>query len=252
MKLPRLFRKRQMRGKSKSPEQKFKEKKAMVDSFLLDAWLKRLKQDPTLADRISEQRYGSEGMRYESDEYEGGGGDLLGVLRQAREAKDLLKDEISTKGSWLSDLAQIMKALPGVLGSLPQLQQAVQQQQQPNPTKHIQQIEVGHDQPQPQPQHLELSMSMEVLMPLIVLEASEALEQLRVNNEQGWLQYLSRTSVEEFEAVLAQYAKDCEIPEIAEGINDFLQKRHHWISELVELAHNAGQNKAKHDKKQAY
>ena len=242
MKLPRIFKQRRMRGKSKSPEAKFREKKAQVDGFLLDAWLKQLRNNPELAQRISEQKFGTEAIlpQYGDGNYEGQP-DLLEVLRQAKEAKALLKGELSeSKSSWLSDVAEIMKALPGLLANLPQLQQMAQQAKPV--TQRIQTQPEQKQIVQPQPQHLELSMSMEALMPLIVLEPSEALQQLRANNEQGWLQYLSHTSVEEFEAVLAQYAKDCEIPEIAEGINDFLQKKHHWIEELVELAHSTQQN----------
>lgn len=239
MKISRLFKQRKMRGKSKSPEAKFREKKAAVDAYLLDAWLRQLRTNPELAQRIAEQRYGSEGSmpRYDDERYEVQP-DLLEVLRQAREAKDLLKGELSeSKSSWLSDIAEIMKALPGLLANLPQLQQMAQQ------AKPVtQRIQTQPATKQIEPQHLELSMSMEALMPLVVLEASEALEQLHVNNEQGWLQYLSHTSVEEFEGMLAQYAKNCEIPEIAEGINDFLQQKHVWIRELVELAHSAQQS----------
>jgi len=246
MKLSKLFKRRQMRGKSKSPEQKFKEKKASVDGFLLDTWLKQLRQDPTLAERIAEKRYGSEAAmpRYGEGEYESP--DLLEVLRQAAEAKKLLKGELGEgRASWLSDIAEIMRSLPQVLSALPQLQQVTQQQQRPRQVVVPEQIAQGQaqvqiEQQQPQPKNMEVSL--EALVPLINLEPADAWQVLNDNGESGWTYYLSHTSLEEVEKNLAELALTSENPAQVEGIKLFLQQKHVWLRELVELAHAVQQN----------
>lgn len=246
----KLFERKRLRGKSKSPEAKFKEKQAQVNSFLLDSWLKKLKEDPALADRISEQRYGSEtGMsRYDGEGYEGGGGgDLLEVLRQAKEAKELLRDEMGeSKGNWLRDLAEIAKVLPSLLGALPQIQQVVQQQQQRTSARVVhepirEQITETKDQPQLEPS---FELSMEILVPLSELEPSDVWNVLVANRQVGWINYLAKTSLEQMEESLTQMAYNCQNADDAKAINEFIATKHHWLAQLVEIAHNSIQKES--------
>lgn len=277
MKFPKLFRQKRLRGKSKSPEAKFREKKAQVDSYLLDAWLRKLKDDPTLTDRMSEQKYGSEvGMaRYDSEGESGyESPDLLEVLRQAREAKDLLKDEISEgKGSWLHDIAEIAKALPSFLAALPQIQHAVQQQQKTQAVTqylHAQQtpaqLAEANAQAQEQAQtqaraklqaeadaqvlvqsqiqsiETNFDQSMEVLVPLSEFEPADVWKMLNETGEVAWMQYLSHTTLEQLEESLEMLANNCADDNKAKQIREFVANKHHWLGQLVEIAHNAAQN----------
>jgi hypothetical protein len=186
-------------------------------------------------------------MRFEGGEYEGGGGgDLLEVLRQAREAKELLRDEMGeSKGSWLRDLAEIAKVLPQLLGSLPQIQQFAAQQQQGQRvvTKYIPRPAPGQIvEGQAQNQLPKFELSMEDLVPLSEFQAGDAWRMLHEANEMGWITYLSQTSLEQMESALAQLAIDCEEEEQTKAVNVFLEQKHHWLAELVDIAHSTGQN----------
>lgn len=232
-----------MRGKSKSPDQKFKEKKAKVDAFLLDSWLKQLKEDPTLAARIAEQKYGMETtMAYGDHESEyGGEPDLLSVLRQAREAKELLADELgSGKGSWMKDFAELIKALPSAFQALGQVNpQALQQF-----TQHPAQIAQPPTQALPdklvqaqQADQAKAEVRLDSLIPLVELEPEQAWQKLQAEGESGWLNYLSRTSYEDIETTLKGLA-DAN-PDAQPQIEAFIKQKRRWLEQLVQIAHQS-------------
>lgn len=250
MKLPRIFKQRRMRGKSKSPEAKFKEKKARVDAFLLDSWLKQLRNDPSLAQRIAEQKYGVEAILGEpgDGEYEGQP-DLLEVLRQAREAKELLRDEMGEgKGSTLRDIAEILKALPQFLQSLGQvdlskIQQIQQQQQQtamplPQQTTTYQIPEATKGEQEAVAQAIQppdfSSVKLEKLMPLLEMEPELAWQTLQDEGELSWVNYLRQVSFEQLEQTLKAIAEAS--PEVRDHITSFLKQRHRWLQQLIEIA----------------
>lgn len=132
MKLP--WRRRKFRGKSKSPEQRLKEETAKLDSYLAQQFLRELKRNPDMAREFAVAKFGlaapadTGGEYYEQP-------DLLSVLRQAKEAKNLLKDEIEpeSKGSWLHDIIRALPSIPAILAELresaPQLAQLAEIQQ---------------------------------------------------------------------------------------------------------------------------
>jgi len=116
------------RKKRRGPYRKLSaEQKA--NELLARAWLDDLRRHPEYAREIARQKFG-----ITEPETGGEGGfnepppDLLEVLRQAREAKELIKDEISeSKGEGtLQGLASILKEVPALLKVLPQLQPAGQ------------------------------------------------------------------------------------------------------------------------------
>lgn len=97
--------------------------KQKVDELLSKTWLADLKQHPTYAREIARQRFGF--SPEPEGEYTGEAQpDLLDVLRQAKEAKDLIKEEVEGKGNTLTAIAEIVKALPTIAQILPQIQQA--------------------------------------------------------------------------------------------------------------------------------
>ena len=230
-----IFKRKRYRGKSKSPETKFKEKKARVDAYLLDIWLKQLRDDPALAQRISEQKYGSEAViAYGDGEFEQP--DLLSVLKQAKEAKDLLRDELGEKGSTIRDIAEILKSLPAVLQSLGQINpQALQQiQRQAISQPRIQQI-AQPTQPEPEVQQPDLGeVKLEKLMALLELEPQQAWETLKAEGEAGWVRYLKSTTYEGLTQTLEAIVK--QNPEYADNIKGFLKQYHKWLQNLITIA----------------
>jgi len=240
MKLGKLFKSKKQRGKSKSQEQRFKEKKAKVDSFLLDSWLKQLRDDPALAQRIAEQKYGSEAVVAYGDGEYNDQPDLLSVLRQANEAKALLRDELGEgKSSTLRDIAEIFKSLPSVLQSLGSINpQALQQLTQPatvSQPRHVQIPQpVRHEEAsQPPPEFGEVKL--EKLMALLELEPQQAWDSLQAEGEAGWVNYLSHTSYEQLETKLKALGE--ENAEVQPHIDSFLKQKGHWLQELIIIAH---------------
>jgi len=237
MQLP-LFRQKKHRGKGKSPEQRFKEKKAKVDAFLLDSWLKQLKDDPSLAARIAEQKYGSEAViAYGQDGEYSERPDLLEVLRQAKEAKDLIRDELGeSKGSTIKGIAEIMRALPSALQALGQAN--LNQFQRPNPQTLPQRQ--FHQIPKPEPKAEQAGFGevrLDRLMALLELEPEQAWETLKADGEAGWQDYLRETSYEQLEQHLRVVGEAN--PELQPHIESFLKQKHGWLEQLVEIAHRS-------------
>jgi len=234
-----------MRGKAKSPEAKFKEKKARVDAYVMDTWLKMLRQDPELVKRIAEQRHGAEvAMAYgrQDGEYNSESPDLLEVLRQAREAKELLKDELGeSKGSAIKDIAEIVKCLPSVLQTLGQINPAqIQRMTQgaaTEPRYHAQERiseRVRHEQLR-QPEPVDFSeVRLEVLMGLLELEPADAWVRLQAEGEVGWQNYLKQTNFEQLEASLKAAGEGN--AEAQPHIEAFLREKRHWLQQLLGIA----------------
>jgi hypothetical protein len=240
VKLPKILRQKKQRGKAKSPEQKFKEKKAKVDAFLLDSWLKQLRDDPALAARIAEQKYGSEMTLAQSSdgEYEHEAPDLLSVLREAKEAKELLRDELgeSTKGSWMRDFAEIMRNLPAVLQGIGSISPATLQQFT-QPVVALPRPQQISQPPRQEKQQLEQpdfnEVKLETIMGLLELSPEEAWKKLNG----GWQNYLRQTSYEDLEQKLKGIGEAN--PEVQPHIDNFLKQNHHWLQQLVEIAHRS-------------
>jgi hypothetical protein len=237
------FRRRRYRGKSKSPEAKLREQRAKVDSLVMAEWLKMLKRDPDLLARIAEQRHGSEAIVAYGDGDYSGEPDLLSVLRQAREAKDLIRDELGEgKGSTIRDIAEVLKALPGVLQSLGQFNPAQLRQfansQAQIAERQVQQIETApKEQPEKQPDIN--SVPLDKLMMLIELEPQQAWDTLVAEGEEGWLNYLRATTYEQLEATLRSIGE--QNPEFKPHIDDFLEKKSNWLAKLITIAHQSEQ-----------
>lgn len=208
---------------------------------------RQMKKDPggygiTAAEKIKGIHHGAPKTRseflkemIEEDELKkeagiGGGGGNKGIVQQFLEA--------------LPYLAEAMAQARAMMGGA--------QSQGLKPTVHIEQaapveqIDQGRAQVQAQPSPPpKLDMNMETLIPLAALTPEVAWETLQSTNEQGWILFFSKTSAEQIEILLADYVKNCEIPEVAEAIDIFLKTQHHWLQEIVELAHNSTKNERK-------
>lgn len=267
-------RQRKMRGKSKTAESRLKDKRVQLDTFLTDNWLKQLRENPELANQIAKTRgltgIGQVRLDGEGDDYVGGGagGDALEILQQAREIRDFLKEEGEGKSSWLTNIVELLKALPAAAAVLPQLQQAAaQMQSQAQGRTHVvtdqtiaqQQLEAARaaQLPNAQKEVAEikveqatedvLPLSLETLVPLVELSPEEAWEKLIADGEQGWTFYLSHTPSED---ILSQFEKLSELAgndEQKEKIRNFVRQKHEWISEIVAIAHNSLANDSKLD-----
>ncbi len=114
------------KGPGKSPILKAKEAEAKRDEFLSKKYLDYLKVHPAYAMEVAREKFESP---IPPETYKGEDGeqspDLLKVLRTAREAKSLVRDELGgeKQGGWLQTLPEIMKALPsfaeGLRGMVP-------------------------------------------------------------------------------------------------------------------------------------
>lgn len=136
----KLFgRKKTIRGASKGYQVRLKEEQAKADIKLAQMWTRYLEEHPSYAMEIAKEKFGGVTSRYEP---EGGEAppDLLDILRQAKEAKDLIKDELGTQGqtNWKDILKTVLEVLPAV----PQLLQQIKGQgalPEPPPTPRLEQ-----------------------------------------------------------------------------------------------------------------
>lgn len=84
-------------------------------------------------------------------------------------------------------------------------------------------------------------LKLELIMDLLELEPAEAWESLQAN-EPDWVDYLSKTSFETLVETLEKLGEQPEYSQYAENIKEFITTRHHWLQELVELAHGVVQS----------
>ncbi len=161
-----------------------------ANELLAKAWLADLKQNPTYARELARQKFGlspePETVEFDDTQQH----DLLSVLREAREAKALIKDELGdTKGGTLAGIASIMKELPGIVQSLPQLQQLGQQMNQQTPPQV--QMQQESQQPALKPGQQELTTEQRELKNFverfIALKPEEAAEEVYENREKPGL-----------------------------------------------------------------
>lgn len=157
----KFFSKKQLRT-VRSPIQKAKEQQGKLDAHLAAVYLDDLKAHPEYARMVAREKFGMPEIPSHTDD----GNfevptDLMDVLRQAKEAKNLLRDELGEeKGGLFRDLLRALPAIPATLQSLqgvmPQMQQMqpMSQLQMEAPTPRLQQPQPQQPtQPQPtQPQ----------------------------------------------------------------------------------------------------
>lgn len=127
----------------KTPKQK-------AEELLEKAWLKDLSEHPEYAREIARQKFGS--FAEPEGQYTGEPPpDLLDTLRTAKEARNLVSDELGggEKQGWLATLPEIMKALPEAIRGLKELGGMVPQgaQLEPEPpSKRIEQPKTREQQ----------------------------------------------------------------------------------------------------------
>jgi len=231
----RFWKQQKARGKSKSADTKLKEKQSKVDSFLLDSWLKQLKDNPELAQEMAMQKFGLTGPVVSGDSDGDYRPDLLDVLRQAKQARELVKDELGdSKGSMLKDVLKALPAIPGILAELRQMQGAPQQIPQQMPQieqRPRQQLKQPEPEPTPEPeQQPKLEAKLASLLDLLELSPEEAYQQLQNRGETGWIAYLQTHSHEELLNILQKLTED---PEHGQFVAKFLQEKGKWLEELV-------------------
>lgn len=156
------------------------------------------------------------------------------------------------RGKDKSMIREFLEALPAVAeilgqirgGGQGQLPKTVVRVEQPAPSEQIDQgrTKVRSD---PQVSQPKLDVKIETLLPLLALDAQTAWDSLRNDNQQGWINYLSTTSLEETEAFMRKYAEDSGNPEYIEGIDVFLAQNHQWLQDLIIIAHNSQGNEQK-------
>lgn len=110
------------RGHYKTAKVKAEEQQAKTSEYLAKLYLKFLKEHPEYATQIAKERFAlpESDSQDESDVRESP--DLLSVLRQAKEAKELIRDEIGQpqRESTLAGIAAILREVPKLIGILPQ------------------------------------------------------------------------------------------------------------------------------------
>jgi len=165
-------------------------------------------------------------------------------LRQAAEAKALIKDELGegNKGSTIRDVAEILKSLPGVLQSLGSLNPQALQQLQENPQlvqRHVSQITQPPKRIQATEQGLEppdfTSVKLEKLMAMLELEPEQAWQRLHDEGDHGWISYLKANSYEQLVEALNGISEAA--PQFKENIDGFLKQHHTWLQNLILIAH---------------
>ena len=178
--------------------------KQKVDELLSKTWLADLKEHPGYARQVAREKFGFS-PEPEGSEYTGEAApDLLDVLRQAKEAKSLIQEEIeSEKGgsNTLTAIAEIVKALPTIAQMLPALQQTP-------PTQHREEhIQITQPEPEqiaepPEPKSPQEAMTL-FANRFLELEPEEAALELYQNRDEVndirhilW-SYLSENSVDE-------------------------------------------------------
>lgn len=141
------------------------------------------------------------------------------------------------KGSWLRDLAEIMKQLPnavGVVAQLPQIQAQVRQQQQIQTVQQIEEAQSQSTQQKKRKKEAPPSLDFEKIADLLQLEPQQAWEELQNRGETQWVDYLGTTSYEELCGILEKYADH---PQYGTYIKEFLNNYSRWLEDLVLCAH---------------
>ncbi|MBN2455427.1 MAG: hypothetical protein JXB29_02645 [Sedimentisphaerales bacterium] len=240
MKLP--FRKKRTRGKQKSPEVKAREAQARTEQLLANQWYRLLKDDPELAASIARQKYALPEPSASGNNEQP---DLLEVLRQAKEAKDLIKDELGTTDnkSWIRDLAEIIKVLPQAMqaaqqqGLIGQVAQQSRQSRQPPQIFRHEQLSQAQQQPAEQKQE-QVQLKLESLLPLLEMEPAEAIEFLssEAENDQQvgmWLGFLATTDYQTIVTLL----NTVQDPDLQPYVEQLLANdRKEWLEEVLKLA----------------
>jgi hypothetical protein len=112
------FKKKVYRGASKTPSARLKEEQARIDIKLAKMWGEYLERHPSYAQEIAKAKFAG-GFEEQPTEYGGEAPpDLLDVLRQAREAKELIKEEVG--GGQESTLNIILKTVGEIVAPMVQ------------------------------------------------------------------------------------------------------------------------------------
>lgn len=107
------------RGPAKNPAVRAKDQEAKLNEFLARMYLKDLREHPSYARQIARERFSRpesiEGYPSPGNDHmvEAEPPDILEVLRQAKEAKSLIRDELKEgkSGVW-SGVAELMRSFP--------------------------------------------------------------------------------------------------------------------------------------------
>ena len=203
---------KQKRGTYRTGKQRVSEQQSKVDAHLLKLYLADLKTHPEFARQVAREKFGlspEPGGEYTGEPPP----DLLDVLRQAKEAKSLIKEETEDEkggSNTLTAIAEIVKALPTIAQLLPQIQaQPAQPQEQPR---------IAHKEPeqlaepeQPEPKTPEETMT---------LFANHFLE---LEPEQAALElYQNRDKTEDIRQVLWSYVSENSVDECLELIPELI------------------------------
>ena len=197
LKLPWSKRKR---GTYRTGKQRVSEQQAKVDAHLLKLYLADLKTHPEFARQVAREKFG---LSPEPEgEYMGEPPpDILDTIRKANEARELIREEDKGKGTTLTAIAEIVKALPTIAQLLPQIQaqptQQIAQQQQPR---------IAQPEPEqiaePEPKTPQEAMTL-FANRFLELQPEEAAAELYANRDEVndirhilW-SYLSENSVDE-------------------------------------------------------
>lgn len=174
MKLPWSKKQPQTRGPYKKITQadKLREAKAEIDVRLARTFLDDLKSHPTFAIQLARQRFGMLPEPEMPDGYLSQGGaespDLLEILRQAKEARDLIKDSFPENESKWGVVSDILKALPQGLAALQSLQPQQPERvyvERPVPTPRPQPVQPQQIQ-RPEPKVIEERVTRDQLRPV--------------------------------------------------------------------------------------
>lgn len=237
MKLP-FLKSKKTRGKGKSPEAKARDAQARTEQLLANQWYKLLKDDPELCQQIARQKYGLvEPAISVNGEYMERSPDLLETLRTAREARDLIKDEMgpTDSRSWIRDLAEIIKVLPQALQAV-QAQGLIGGQSQHRPQPMPQQPPLGRlSQPEQEQPEQQIQLKFETLLPLLDLSPQEVVEYLRAgdDNEQLWLGLLATVDYPTIRQILDRVEDPQLQPYIAQLSSE---DRKHWVEDVLRQA----------------
>ncbi|HEY41523.1 MAG TPA: hypothetical protein G4O18_06650 [Dehalococcoidia bacterium] len=231
-----LPRRKKVRGKGISPETKSRNAKARTDAYLSDVWLKMLRQDPELAKEIAKAKFGVEVSVGENHDYTGyEPPDLLETLRQAREARDLIRDELEPegKGSVIRDIAEVMRYIPAAIQMIKQ-QQAPQEVYPPVQRQQLAPQQLTGDAYVPKP-----AKKTAILADL--LEVSELTPQQAYDKLQGtgWQQFLKENTFGQLVDTLKTLEVD---PQFGSYVTEFLEQKSDWLRELSAIANKTGAN----------
>jgi len=228
-----FWKKHRARGRI-SPEAKAKTQQAKTEAYLANVWLKMLKENPELAQRIAERKFGVEAIiSGGNDDYEKP--DLLEILKTAKEAKQLVQDELGdSKTSMWKDILKALPAIPAILSELREMQTKIPIEPPKQPRLPQPEPKSAQEPPQEPPGVPKLEARMASLLELLDLEPEQAYQELVRRGETGWIAYLKGHSSEEMLGNLQELTKD---PEHGEFIRQFVEEKSHWLEELVLFAH---------------